>query len=80
MKILDKYIELIKKGYCSDCNELNCIDNFPQEKIVQEIKQLQQENQQLKKQKDDVVELIKKTPFLYSPFKEEVLRMLGEIK
>lgn len=35
--------------------------------------------QDLKKQKDDVVELIKKTPFLYSPFKEEVLRMLGEI-
>ena len=59
MKILDKYIELIKKGYCSDYNELNCIDNFPQEKIVQEIKQLQQENQQLKKQKDDVVEYIK---------------------
>ena len=60
MKILDKYIELIEEGYCSDCNELNCIDNFPQEKIVQEIKQLQQENQQLKKQKDDVVEYIKK--------------------
>ena len=38
MKILDKYIELVEKGYCSDCNELNCIDNFPQEKIVREIK------------------------------------------
>ena len=34
---------------------------------------------EVKKQKDDVVELIKKTPFLYSPFKQEVLRMLGEI-
>lgn len=42
--------------------------------------ELEQENQQLKKQKDDVVELIKKTPFLYHPFKEEVLRMLGEIE
>lgn len=59
MKILDKYIELIEEGYCSDCNELNCIDNFPHKKIAQEIKQLQQENQQLKKQKDDVVEYIK---------------------
>ena len=61
MKILDKYIELIEKGYCDDCNELNCIGNYPQEKIVQEIKQLQQENQQLKKQKDDVVELCNKS-------------------
>lgn len=31
-EILEKYIELIKKDYCSDCNELNCIDNFPHKK------------------------------------------------
>ena len=48
------------------------------EQLKKENERLQQENQQLKKQKDDVVELIKKTPFLYSPFKQEVLRMLGE--
>lgn len=89
MIILDKYIELVEKGYCSDCNELNCIDNFPQEKIVREIKDLQKKAElgehykhlysEVKKQKDDVVELIKKTPFLYHPFREELLRMLGEI-
>lgn len=53
-----------------------CVDE--EMELYNEIIRLQQENQQLKKQKDDVVELIKKTPFLYSPFKEEVLRMLGE--
>ena len=31
-KILSKYINLIDNGYCCDCNELNCIDNFPQKK------------------------------------------------
>ena len=33
-EILNKYIDLIDKGYCSDCNELNCIDNFPHAKIT----------------------------------------------
>lgn len=32
--ILNKYIELINKGYCSDCNELNCISNSPHKDIV----------------------------------------------
>ena len=49
-EILNKYIDLIDKGYCSDCNELNCIDNFPHAKITHAIKELQQENQELKKQ------------------------------
>lgn len=47
-EILNKYINLIDKGYCSDCNELNCIDNFPQAKITHAIRKLQQENKQLK--------------------------------
>ena len=47
-KILNKYIDLIDKGYCCDCNELNCIDNFPQAKIAHAIRKLQQENKQLK--------------------------------
>lgn len=47
-EILNKYIELINKNYCSDCNELNCIDNFPHKKIANAIRDLQQENQQLK--------------------------------
>ena len=47
-EILNKYINLIDKGYCCDCNELNCIDNFPQAKITHAIRKLQQENKQLK--------------------------------
>lgn len=47
-EILNKYIDLIDKGYCSDCNELNCIDNFPYAKITHAIRELQQENKQLK--------------------------------
>lgn len=49
-KILNKYIELINKGYCCACNELNCIDNFPQKKIANAISNLQQENKQLKEE------------------------------
>ena len=49
-EILNKYIYLIDKGYCSDCNELNCIDNFPHAKITHAIRELQQENQSLKKE------------------------------
>ena len=47
-EILNKYIDLIDKGYCSDCNELNCIDNFPHAKITHAIRELQQENKELK--------------------------------
>ena len=52
-EILNKYIDLIDKGYCCDCNELNCIDNFPQTKIAHSIRELQQENQKLKKQLEE---------------------------
>lgn len=47
-EILNKYIDLIDKGYCSDCNELNCIDNFPHSKITHAIRELQKENKKLK--------------------------------
>ena len=47
-EILNKYIDLIDKGYCSDCNELNCIDNFPHVKITHAIRELQQENKKYK--------------------------------
>lgn len=47
-EILNKYIDLIDKGYCSDCNELNCIDNFPHSKITHAIRELQQENKKYK--------------------------------
>ena len=47
-EILNKYIDLIDKGYCCACNELNCIDNFPHSKIARAIRELQQENEKLK--------------------------------
>ena len=47
-EILNKYIDLIDKGYCCDCNELNCIDNFPHAKITHAIRELQQQNKILK--------------------------------
>lgn len=57
-EILNKYINLIDKGYCSDCNELNCIDNFPQAKITHAIRKLQQENKQLKDKLSKIETLI----------------------
>lgn len=46
-EVLTKFIDLVNKGYCSDCNELNCIDNFPMQKVVSAIKEVLQENKQL---------------------------------
>ena len=60
-EILNKYINLIDKGYCCDCNELNCIDNFPQAKITHAIRRLQQENKQLKDNWNKLKEFIKET-------------------
>lgn len=58
-EILNKYIDLIDKGYCCDCNELNCIDNFPQAKITHAIRKLQQENQKYKEVIDKAIEYIR---------------------
>ena len=57
-EILNKYIDLIDKGYCCACNELNCIDNFPHAKITHAIKELQQENKKLKEVIDKVIKYI----------------------
>lgn len=57
-EILNKYINLIDKGYCSDCNELNCIDNFPHSKITHAIRELQQENKKYKEVIDKAIEYI----------------------
>ena len=53
-EILNKYIELINKGYCSDCNELNCLGNFPHKHIAETIEFILKENNELK---DKVKEL-----------------------
>ena len=63
-EILNKYIDLIDKGYCCDCNELNCIDNFPHAKITHAIRELQQ---QCKKQK----EVIDKTTDIINDYLKE---------
>lgn len=67
-------------------------EKYDKEDLVDEIMELQQENQQLKKQKDDVVNLIHKEldrfdcegsmsiSMRISYFKEDLLRMLGEIE
>ena len=59
-EILNKYIDLINKGYCCDCNELNCIDNFPHVKITHAIRELQQENKKYKEVIDKAIEYINK--------------------
>lgn len=67
-EILNKYIDLIDKGYCSDCNELNCIDNFPHEKITHGIRELQQENQRYKEVIDKATnELFILKDMIYKP-------------
>lgn len=55
-QFIEKYEELLNKGYC-DCNEMNCIDNNSPRRILNivkgtklEAKQLLEENQELKKQ------------------------------
>ena len=75
-EILNKYINLIDKGYCSDCNELNCIDNFPHAKITHAIRELQQENQELKK----MVENYKELGFKYLQDKNNNLKIHYKIK
>ena len=59
-EILNKYIDLIDKGYCSDCNELNCIGNFPHEKITHAIRELLQENKKYKEVIDRAIEYLEK--------------------
>lgn len=54
-EILNKYIELINKGYCEDCNELNCIGNFPHKEIAKNIKVILEENLELKKQLEEYI-------------------------
>ena len=58
IKILEDYIELIKKGYCEDCNELCNIygtPTYPAKKIseatehlIKAYKELEEDNKQLK--------------------------------
>ena len=64
-EILNKYIDLIDKGYCCACNELNCIDNFPHAKITHSIRELQQENQELKEVINKAIDYAENGDLLY---------------
>ena len=70
-EILNKYIDLIDKGYCCACNELNCIDNFPHAKITHAIKELEQENQELKKQLEEERNKVREYSYKLSNFRCE---------
>ena len=59
-EILNKYIDLIDKGYCCACNELNCIDNFPHTTITHAIRELQQQCKKQKEVIDKAIEYINK--------------------
>ena len=59
-QILNKYIELINKGYCDDCNELNCLGNFPHKDIAKNIKVILEENQELKNQQKEFIQWLEK--------------------
>lgn len=45
-KFVEKYEELLNKGYCN-CNEMNCIDNNSPRRILDIVKNLQQKNKEL---------------------------------
>ena len=64
-EILNKYIDLIDKGYCCACNELNCIDNFPHAKITHAIRELQHENQKYKEVINKAIEYIESKEYEY---------------
>lgn len=90
-EILNEYVKLIDKGYCEECNELNCIDNFPHKKIASAISDLQLENTKLKgklkKQKEVIDKAIKYVEdytsgeriITYEQYKSELLDILKEV-
>ena len=81
-EILNKYIDLIDKGYCCACNELNCIDNFPHTKITHAIKELQQENKKYKEVIEKAIEKLEevKERRIMLLDEEKVLEILKEVE
>lgn len=71
-EILNEYVKLIDKGYCEECNELNCIDNFPHKKIASAISDLQLENTKLKGK-------LKKQQEIIDDCKEDISNLLDII-
>ena len=75
-KFLLEYEKLLDKGYC-DCNEMNCIDNDFPRRILRIAKNLQQENQELKKQLEKKYE--KLGTLTAEKLYEENTRLVNEI-
>ena len=73
---IKKYEELLDKGYC-DCNEMNCIDNNTPRRILNVVKNLQQEKKELKKQNDKLKQKLNWIAFGDDP--ELALRYLRKI-
>ena len=47
-RFIDNYEKLLNKGYCN-CNEMNCIDNNSPRRILNVVKQLENNWNELKK-------------------------------
>lgn len=67
---IEGYEKLLNKGYC-DCNEMNCIDNNSPRRILNIVKQLQQENKELHNKIDKAIEYINKNKYFYSGLQNE---------
>lgn len=88
---IKKYEELLDKGYC-DCNEMNCIDNNTPRRILNVVKNLQQEKEELInylkeqiKHIDDLITKGKPKPYgeelnLYENSKLRYLEILSKIE
>lgn len=84
-EILNKYVKLIDKGYCSCCNELNCIDNFPHKKIaivilevLSQNKSLKLKNMRLNREKKQL-ELLVESLYLKTTLNQEQEELLNKI-
>ena len=64
IRFIENYEKLLNKGYCN-CNEMNCIDNNSPRRILNIVKQLEQENKELHNKIDNAIEYIKKYQQIY---------------
>lgn len=79
--MIDKIIELFEKGYCNDCNELNCLGGEPSSKIVAKaIKKLQQENETLKQTHDYDLKMIDEVKRNSAELLQENRRLKEQLK
>ena len=77
-QFIKKYEELLYKGYC-DCNEMNCIDNNSPRRILNIVKDLQNQLQQKENIIKEVREYIEKMTYDNpdTDFELEVNTVLG---